>query len=299
MQEQTVSHPLQPVPRKRWLLRIALAVVTVLALAVTVVVLSANHRLSKRYPVAVAQLPAPAEDALAKGEHLSYTYGCRECHGDDLGGAVLEDSPVMRLTAPNITPASKAIAGYGPADWARATVQGLARDGRPLLVMPSHHFRVVTDRDLVALSTYLATAPRVEREVPPAELRLIGKLVFVLTGADLLAAEQIDHTTARIAPPVVEPAVSAEYGAYLTSVCAGCHGKALQGGAPMGPPGTPAPPAIAGAALKDWTKDDFYRVMREGKKPDGSAVDPIMPWKALSHLTDPELDAMWLALRKQ
>jgi len=38
-------------------------------------------------------------------------------------------------------------------------------------------------------------------------------------------------------------------------------------------------------------------VFREGKKPDGSAVDPFMPWQAMGKFSDTELEALWMYVR--
>ena len=54
-----------------------------------------------------------------RGEHLSYTLGCRHCHGADLGGTVFTDAPPFHMTAPNPTRGDGGIgAGYTAADWA-------------------------------------------------------------------------------------------------------------------------------------------------------------------------------------
>ena len=37
--------------------------------------------------------------------------------------------------------------------------------------------------------------------------------------------------------------------------------------------------------------------MREGKRPDGTDINPVaMPWPAFSQMTDTELAALWLYL---
>jgi hypothetical protein len=37
--------------------------------------------------------------------------------------------------------------------------------------------------------------------------------------------------------------------------------------------------------------------VREGKRRDGTDVNPIMPWRSLRHLTDEKVQAIWFALR--
>ena len=89
----------------------------------------------------------------------------------------------------------------------------------------------------------------------------------------------------------------ASAGEYLARVsgCYGCHGDDLQGRS-LGPTLPPAPP-IGGDALDSWSEADFQRALREGIRPDGRALDPTMPWPALSRLDDDEVADLWHAIR--
>ncbi|HEX6239893.1 MAG TPA: c-type cytochrome, partial [Polyangiales bacterium] len=282
-EQKTGSAPPRGRAKKLWKIG-GLFVLGALTLCLTTLWIRAELRLGERYD---PPLPSIALDARARarGEHLTQTYGCRHCHGVDLGGSVVEDSAVMYITAPNLTPGSRTVASYTPDDWARALLYGVAPDRRPLLLMPSHHLRVLSDADLAALVSYLSVAPPVTRELPQAELRLLGKLL-VGAGADLLPAEQIDQTRARAPVHAAPVAATREHGQYLTRACAGCHGQDLRGGPPVGPPGSPAPPPISPDVMRGWTKQQFVRALREGKRRDGSPLDEMMPWKALRHLSD-------------
>lgn len=91
--------------------------------------------------------------------------------------------------------------------------------------------------------------------------------------------------------PAMEPAPTAEYGAYIASLtCRTCHGPGLQGGPHPDPGGPPAPDLRAAGA---WPFATFVQSMRTGTRPDGSAIDPKwMPWSAFRHHTDTELTAL-------
>ena len=93
--------------------------------------------------------------------------------------------------------------------------------------------------------------------------------------------------------------VSPVYGKYLVEIagCAGCHGYGLSGGRVAGPPGIPPASNLTPAGIGAWTEPDLRRVLREGRKPSGAAIDPFMPWKTYAGMTDDEIAAIWLYLR--
>ncbi len=70
----------------------------------------------------------------------------------------------------------------------------------------------------------------------------------------------------------------------------------------MGPLRTDWPPAPnltpdPETGLGPWSQDEFFRALREGKRPDGSSIDPVMPWRNTAEMTDLELGAIWAYLR--
>jgi cytochrome c553 len=89
-----------------------------------------------------------------------------------------------------------------------------------------------------------------------------------------------------------------EYGTYLAGIagCTSCHRPDLKGG-PSGAPGAPPAADISAAGLSDWTRADFFRAIREGRRPDGTELSEFMPWRFMADMTDDELDAIWLFLR--
>jgi hypothetical protein len=129
---------------------------------------------------------------------------------------------------------------------------------------------------------------------------LIIRIVWATTpGVQLLSAEQIDHTGPR--PADVKPGVTVEYGQYLSRTCTNCHGLGFSGGAIPGKPpedGEVFPANLTSntqTGLGTWTEKDFFRVFREGKRPNGSAISDWMPWKKFgAAMTDDELSALWL-----
>jgi cytochrome c553 len=116
-------------------------------------------------------------------------------------------------------------------------------------------------------------------------LHLFGKF-------PLLPAETIDHAPRERGAPAAQPTV--EFGRYVAQSCSGCHTATFAGRSPIAP-GTP--PVANLTVLKSWTQADFFRALREGRRPDGSAIDPFMPWQMTARMTDTELSALYLFLQ--
>jgi|SoiMethySBSTD1v2_1073268.scaffolds.fasta_scaffold07026_2 mono/diheme cytochrome c family protein len=281
----------------KWLKRVVVALLVLAGgLAATGYFLGAR-RLSRRYDPRVPTLGIDSSPrSVARGEHLARTTAsCAECHGDDFGGGIIADNGGLRVIAPNLTRgAGGAVSGYRDQDWVRAILGGVARDGRPLLVMPSDDLRSLADEDVAAVVAYMKTVPPVDRSLPPSRATAMGKIVLGLVRPPILAAEVIDARAPRPRPVATGPNV--EYGRYLIQMCAGCHGPKLEGGLKQGP-GAPPAADISPASMAKWEYEQFVRLVREGKRRDGTDVNPIMPWRSLRHLTDEEVKAMWLALR--
>jgi mono/diheme cytochrome c family protein len=94
--------------------------------------------------------------------------------------------------------------------------------------------------------------------------------------------------------------VTPEYGHYLaiTGGCTGCHGSGLSGGAIPGvPPDFPKARNISPTGIGSWSDEDFFRALREGKRPDGSTINPFMPWNDTKLMTDDEIRALLAYLR--
>ena len=47
-----------------------------------------------------------------------------------------------------------------------------------------------------------------------------------------------------------------------------------------------------------WKEEDLFRALREGRRPDGSVIDPNkMPWVRSGLMTDDEIRAVWTYMR--
>jgi cytochrome c553 len=303
---RATSRPGPLFPRKervlmrKWLRRIGTGFGVLAGLLVAtylVVYVVSSFRLARKYEMTRETIVVPeGAEAIERGRHLATAVvGCTDCHDEDFGGKVMIDSFALgRIVSANLTPAGIG-ASYSTEDWVRALRHGLDRKGRPLKVMPSELYQLVSQEDLGALIAFLRQLPPVERDLGQLTVGPLARVLYVFGALPIVAAEKIDHrAAARFAPP---PGVTAEYGRYLaeTSGCMSCHGDALEG-KPAKAPGFPDPPRIARLSELGYGRPDFVRAMRQGLRPDGSQLSDAMPWRGLGRMTDDELGALWLLL---
>lgn len=260
-----------------------------------------TSRLTARHEVTPPTLSIPDDsEAIARGEHLLTLSKCGECHGEDLAGKIIIDEPFLaRLSGPNLTPAGP-LGAQSDADLITAIRYGLSVEGQPLLGMPTAEHFHFSDAELVAMIAALRALPPVERTIPPQSVGLLFRALYLAGEIELVGLEQVDIHGPR--PDPVPAEVSLSYGAHLarTGGCYSCHGDLLAGGPMAGappdfPPASNITPDASG--LSDWSEADFVRSMRQGIRPDGSPIDPAMPWRYTQAMTDAELAALWLFLR--
>jgi mono/diheme cytochrome c family protein len=290
--------------RNRWLRRLAYVLgglVTVVAALVVAIYGVTWARTGRTFDVAATPVPVSRDSAtLARGEHLVTAIGkCAECHGADYGGKVFIDDPALgRVVARNITPGGE-VAQYSDAELARAIRHGVRKNGKGLLIMPSADYAGFSDEDVGAVVSYLRSLPPVTRPLPPTEMHFLARALWTFGQLPLMDALAIDH--AKRAPERVAVAPTPEYGHYLANVggCTGCHGPGLSGGKIPGTPPDwrPAANLTPAGNLGKWTVDDFTRALRTGRRPDGSPIDTIMPWRAAGQMTDDEIHAVYAYLK--
>jgi mono/diheme cytochrome c family protein len=261
---------------------------TVVAVAALYLVTSLRFRRTYVYPDSPVRAAADSA-ALARGRHLVEAIGkCQDCHGADYGGQVMMDSPVFaRLAATNLTTGRGGIAGYSDADYERAIRHGVRPGGRPLFFMPAEAYAALSDEDLGAVIGYLRTLPPVDRERPAPRIGPMARVLYLAGKFPLLPVELVSHEPPPPAPPTGE---SVEYGRYLATAggCRACHGAGLAG------TGDPSAPDITRGRLASWIEADFFRALRQGRRPDGTAIDPEkMPWVRSGQMTDEEIRAVW------
>lgn len=273
----------------------------ILLFAAAAVYGASEYRMNRSYQIPASTIAFQTDtETIDRGRHIALIRGCVDCHGESLAGKIVIDSPpVGRLYATNLTRGEGGIGGtYTQEDWVRAIRHGVGPSGKPLIFMPSHEFYPLSDDDVGALVAFLITRPGVDNPHPRSSVGPLGRALFLAGQMPLLPAELIDHSAPRPLSPT--PAITIEYGAYLSTGCIGCHGENYGGGRiPGSPPSFPPSANLTPheSGLAGWTEEDFFRALREGRSRDGSELDPFMPWQLTAQMTDDEIRAMWLYMQ--
>lgn len=277
---------------------LVLSLAVVVAVVIGILFLGSEYRLKRKYSVATRPVPERSDSvSLARGEHLYRSIACAVCHGADGGGAMyLDAGPIGLAVGPNLTRGRGGIGSRrSKTDLVRAIRHGVRPDSSSLILMPSEVYVHLTDEDLGAIVGYLRQLPPIHRVLPATHLRFLGRALLAVGKLNLLAASKT--------PPFAHPASvrrgpTAAYGRYLADIasCHSCHGSGLSGGA-MAAPGSPPASNLTPAGLSAWSEADFFAAMRQGRRPEGSMLHEIMPWKEYRNMTDEELAALWQYLR--
>jgi mono/diheme cytochrome c family protein len=282
----------------KWIGYILGGIVAIIVIALGVFYFMSEQKLSHNFSAPSDPIAIPTDEAsLARGKHIVESVSeCVGCHTPNLGGEMFLDDPSFaQIAAPNLTSGQGGIgARYTDEDWVRAIRYGVAADGRQLIIMPSHWFNYMKDEDLGAVIAYLKSVPPVDQEWPQRSVAFIPTRILLVLGAFQFEPELIAKNSARTSP---EPAVTVEYGEYLSRIaaCRDCHGDNLAGGtnqgAPIGPNLTP------GGAFAAYREEDFLKALHTGVTPGGRTLSEEMPWMSYGKMTDDELKAIFAYLQ--
>jgi mono/diheme cytochrome c family protein len=268
----------------------------VLVAATAIYALSARD-MGEKFEVPEHALTVPTDSAtVARGLHIATIKGCTDCHGPSLrGNIVIDDPAVGRISAPNLTKGGRG-ADLSDRDWERAVRHGVRRDNTSLFVMPANEYTTMSDEDVAAIVAYARSIPPVSTVMPPSKAGPVLRALHVAGQLDFRPAAEIKHEATHLASITPEP--TPEYGKYLAAGCTGCHGAGFGGGKTPGAPPDWKPAAnLTPKGIGHYSEADFTRLIRTGVRPNGTSVDPQMPWKMLSQMTDTEISAIYRYLR--
>jgi mono/diheme cytochrome c family protein len=291
----------------KWVGIVLGGIVVLALLAAAYIYFSPEERANRTYTIKPEKVEIPTDAAsIAEGKRLVTIAACDGCHGKDLSGQAMFDDPAVgKVYSMNLTSGKGGVgATFTDEDWVRAIRHGVKPDGHPVQVMPAWEFYAYPDADLGKMIAYLKTLPPVDHEIPEKQYAFPIRMAItlgLLEGKLFVPAEYIPHDAPRPAPiPVAE---SVEYGQYLAVRCTSCHGAGFSGGPIPGAPEIPGeavPQNITPnkqTGIGKWAKADFVKALREGKRPDGSTLQPPMPWEHFKEMTDTEIGALWVFLQ--
>lgn len=259
-----------------------------------------NASMDHVYDIPVPSLSRSSDPAvLARGKHLAESVGAcatADCHGTDLGGGkTLDMGPLGTLAGPNLS--NGLLTAYSDGELARLIQYGVKRDGRSVRLMPVQDFNWLPQADLVAMISYLRSIPAVDRPNGKTEVKPLAK---ILDRRNEIIFDVARRTSVAKLDTAPAPSPTADYGRFLARLCMGCHGEGLGGGRiPGAPPSLPIPSNITPheTGLAGWTYDDFLTLLNTGRRKNGLALNPFMPYEAWAKFDDVEKKALWAYLQ--
>ena len=262
----------------------AIAAATLVALAILGwlgVYLASEALIVRRYTLPSSIVEASTRPAdLQGGARLATVFGCRDCHGADLTGRMMQVQPGLAIAAPNLVGFA---AHDSDADFDRAVRRGLTPSARAIWVMPSGAYVYMRDADLAAIIGYLRAQP-VHGPVWPGPRFSMRARLAVLAGQ----LAPIDPYDLGRHPPL-DAGPRYDGGRYLAAMaCSGCHATDLTG--------TRTAPDLKVAAR--YSRAQFFALMRVGEVPAGRRA-PQMARLARTRfnvLKDYEINALYAYL---
>jgi len=264
-----------------------------------------ESKLDRKYAVKPEAISLGTSPQLIElGKHFANAVSkCTDCHGENFGGKVIFDQPIIgRVVAPNLTSGEGSVTkNFTDQDWEAAIRHGVGPGGRALRIMPSKDFYPLSNDELAAIVAYIKSLPPVNSNLPEIQVGPLARILTTLGQMNLVEAEDIDHVHDH--PPAPPRGATLEYGKHMaeTGGCTGCHGPTLSGGKiPGAPPDFPHSRNLTQdkeTGLGNWSEMDFFRALREGKRPNGDTLLSMMPWRYTAQLHDDEIQALWIYLR--
>lgn len=264
----------------KWVKRIAVAIVSVVVLALVVVYGGSQWIIRTTHDVALTPIAIPKDAAsIEDGGRLAKIFGCRGCHGPNSEGLVWDSPPwfVGTIAPPGI---ARKIAPYTDEELLRLIRHGIRKDGTSIFVMPTVSHRFIADDDAGKLIAWLRTLKPGPKDVTRATtFGPLGRF-------GLLTGEFKPSFQAETVAPRTRPVEVGRY--FFDSVCSECH--------KLGEPfktdsGQVAPPLATMAA--SYSPEAFRKLLRTGvgMKPGDLGLMTEVPKEATYAMTDAEIAA--------
>lgn len=272
----------------RWLAYGLGGLVALIIVGYGVVYALSVRALGRSYAIPDTQVAVPSGPvAIVEGKRLATIRGCDGCHRANFEGEVFFDQPsIARIIAPNL---SKLLPVYSDAELERVIRHGIARDGRPVVIMPSSMFARLSDADLGAIIAYLRTVPPVDHALPASRFGPMARLGIVL-GKYHTEPSVIDHAAPH--PQTAPTGDRLAWGKYLAlTSCTECHGLDLRGDPEGGTPNL--------AIAVGYPDSSFRAFFKTGKALGGRELELMseVARRRFSNFTDAEVGALHAFLK--
>lgn len=231
---------------------------------------------------------------LNKGSYLFNVLACKSCHGND---------NYKSLNAKSVTPPSLNNSKSNLGSWTVSNIVHFFKSGevpKGFKILSGVHegYEWLSDRDLLALASYLKTLPKSK-----------GKIDFRKTDYSTFSLKARYSREVRSYVPAIGKGNLASYGKYIAdhvTRCAECHGgptgmfsseKFLGGGKELFLKNKKyIIPSLNGEGRKfflNWQENQIFKFLKTGKRPNGKAVDSnLCPSNYFSKLDDKDSEAL-------
>lgn len=275
-----------------------LSIIMIVLLGYAYITYSINTEMKRVYEFAPHRIDVSRDSSsLELGKHLVLIRGCVDCHGADLGGKLMNDDfGIGTLPASNLTKGKGGLqVNYSIEDWTDALRHGIAKDGKPLLFMPSHESAPMSDQDIGAIIAYVESLPLVDNVLPEMKAGPIAEVLAYFDMIPMLSVKLINHDAVSLKRTDTMQGIA--QGKYLSVSCQSCHRVDMRGGDPLAP-GQPPVPDITSTGAAGWSESAFINALRTGITPTGKHMrNEDMPWKMTSHYTDQEIKSLYKYLK--
>lgn len=236
-------------------------------------------------------------EQIARGKYIAEV-SCAGCHDPDktgilVGGFDMSSEipiPLGTIISQNLTPAG-VLQERTDGELFRVLRHGVGKDGALTGYMGFMPYRQLSDDDTKALIAYLRSQPPTPSKSNTPQGTQFNALALLFIGAGMFPLPE------PVMGVVTAPAVgeNAAYGKYVATFgdCRSCHGPDMLGTEPSAadPVGVPN----ARPFVTQLSREQFFQMMRTGKRPDGSELK--MPWENAAKLSDADLGALYEYLK--
>ncbi|WP_438863861.1 c-type cytochrome [Neptunicella sp.] len=273
---------------KRISLYLLAALFALIILSLAVIWIWSSIILNRSYVPQQRHFKVAVTADINEGERLARIVGCIGCHGNAMQGeTMVDDMLIGKLVAPNLT---EFVNKYSDEQLEAAIRQGIAADGRGLLIMPASYFSALRDSDLSNIIAYIRQAPHSNGPTDKTSLGVMGRLLVI--NGELQTEPNLPMYSAS--PEIDNKAFIG--GEYLTQIkCGECHGRDLSGSTAMG---MPTPSLIV---VKGYDLTEFSKLMREGVGKGNRDVGFMgeLSRSHFSHLNDTEIEDLYFYLHNR